>query len=247
MSESFATAFNMAPPKEMNQPNMDMAKEKGKYLTAKGTGKAFMDGWYYNTTGTTDNVHKEYLYMWQHACAFTKWVPSNQFLHSGRSFNPGTMTLERFGLIGMDRKCYWGCIGVLWKRPLPVEKVLPHNGGGSGGNNKPKPKPKPPAPKPKPPAPKPKPPAPKPKPPAPKPKPTDEEIIKEIKFTKTKDVKAGKCYRIRRYIDAEYGQYLSADAATSGFMWVTRKGEPVRYQIWKAIDGVNGKADFLSF
>lgn len=46
-------------------------------------------------------------------------------------YDPSTMTLERFGLIGTDRKCYWGCIGVLWKRPLPVSQILP-NGVNSG-------------------------------------------------------------------------------------------------------------------
>ena len=30
------------------------------------------------------------------------------------------MDLSRFGFIGTDEKCYWGLIGVLWKRPLPV-------------------------------------------------------------------------------------------------------------------------------
>lgn len=65
--------------------------------------------------------------MWKHACAFTKWVPSNQFMYANLDYNPQTMTLERFGFIGMDRKCYWGSIGVLWKRPLPVEQILPTN------------------------------------------------------------------------------------------------------------------------
>lgn len=37
------------------------------------------------------------------------------------------MTLERFGFIGMDKKCFWGSIGVLWKRPLPVEQILPNS------------------------------------------------------------------------------------------------------------------------
>lgn len=27
----------------------------------------------------------------------------------------------------MTKKCYWGCIGVLWKRPLPVWEIMPNN------------------------------------------------------------------------------------------------------------------------
>lgn len=85
-----------------------------------------------NTTRTTERNEKtgeeaqHYLYMWKHACAFTKWVPSNQFMYSNLDFNPETMTLERFGFIGMDKQCFWGSIGVLWKRPLPVDQILPN-------------------------------------------------------------------------------------------------------------------------
>ena len=64
--------------------------------------------------------------MWKHACAFTKWVPSNQFMYSNLDYNDQTMTLERFGFIGMDKRCFWGAIGVLWKRPLPVQQILPN-------------------------------------------------------------------------------------------------------------------------
>jgi hypothetical protein len=64
--------------------------------------------------------------MWKHACAFTKWVPSNQFMYSNLDYDNQTMTLERFGFIGMDKKCFWGSIGVLWKRPLPVDQILPN-------------------------------------------------------------------------------------------------------------------------
>lgn len=64
--------------------------------------------------------------MWKRACAFTKWVPSNQFMYANLDYNPATMTLERFGFIGMDKKCFWGAIGVLWKRPLAVDQILPN-------------------------------------------------------------------------------------------------------------------------
>jgi len=85
-----------------------------------------------NTTRTqqrNENTGEEaqhYLYMWKHACAFTKWVPSNQFMYANLDYNADTMTLERFGFIGMDRRCFWGSIGILWKRPLPVEQILPN-------------------------------------------------------------------------------------------------------------------------
>ena len=47
-------------------------------------------------------------------------------MYSGLDYNPAEMTLERFGFIGMDKRCFWGSIGVLWKRPLPVEQILPN-------------------------------------------------------------------------------------------------------------------------
>lgn len=33
------------------------------------------------------------------------------------------MDLSRFGLIGQDKKCFWGLIGVLWKKPLGLGKA----------------------------------------------------------------------------------------------------------------------------
>jgi len=35
------------------------------------------------------------------------------------------MTLERFGFIGTERKCFWGMIGVEWLTPLKIEQVGP--------------------------------------------------------------------------------------------------------------------------
>lgn len=102
----------------------DLPESAGTHLTAEATGNAFQEGWYYNTTRIEEK--QSYLYMWRHACAFTKWIPSNQFLHANEVFNPDSMTLERFGLIGVDKRCYWGCIGVLWKRPLPLWEILPN-------------------------------------------------------------------------------------------------------------------------
>ena len=127
----------MAPPKLMNTDGLTAGAKGGcpapaKRLTEAATNGAFMDGCYMNTTRkearnpATGQEAQHYLYMWKHACAFTKWVPSNQFMYSGLDYNPAEMTLERFGFIGMDKRCFWGSIGVLWKRPLPVEQILPN-------------------------------------------------------------------------------------------------------------------------
>ena len=137
LSQSFASAFNMVPPKLMTTkplPNAgkDECPAQGTKLTMAASGGAFLDGCYMNTTRTqerneaTGEEAQHYLYMWKHACAFTKWVPSNQFMYSGLDYDDSTMTLERFGFIGMDKRCFWGSIGVLWKRPLPVEQILPN-------------------------------------------------------------------------------------------------------------------------
>jgi len=126
----------MAPPKLMTTKGIPEGAKggcptPGKSLTNAVSGGAFLDGCYMNTTRTQDRDEKtgeeaqHYLYMWKHACAFTKWVPSNQFMYSNLDYDATTMTLERFGFIGMDKRCFWGSIGVLWKRPLPVDQILP--------------------------------------------------------------------------------------------------------------------------
>ena len=38
------------------------------------------------------------------------------------------MELSRFGMIGTEKSCYWGLIGVQWVKPLPVWQVKPDNG-----------------------------------------------------------------------------------------------------------------------
>ena len=98
----------------------------GEHLTYEGSGGAFDDGLYYNTTRIEEN-HQYYKYMWKHACAFTKWTPSNQFLHANQANLKSIKfseiyDLSRFGLIGSERKCFWGMIGVLWKKPLGLAK-----------------------------------------------------------------------------------------------------------------------------
>jgi cell division septation protein DedD len=133
LSQSLATAFQMEPPKLMNQGDLPEASLNGKcpspgqMLTKEASGGAFLDGCYMNTTRLqpknepTGEEAQNYLYMWKHACAYLKWVPSNQFMYSGIDYNEESMTLERFGFIGMDKRCFWGSIGIIWKRPLPVE------------------------------------------------------------------------------------------------------------------------------
>ena len=139
LSQSVVSAFKMSDssPKLMNKGDLPEAGNGGcpdpaKELKHANTGGAFLDGCYMNTTrheGRNEQTGEEaqhYLYMWKHACAFTKWVPSNQFMYSNLDYNDQTMTLERFGFIGMDKRCFWGAIGVLWKRPLPVQQILPN-------------------------------------------------------------------------------------------------------------------------
>lgn len=100
---------------------------KGRQLTSVGTGGAFGDGLYANTTRKTDG--QDYLYMWKHVCEWSKWTPSNQYLNGkgqkllNTQFAAGKITLERFGLIGTDEQCFWGMIGVHWKKPLPVWQI----------------------------------------------------------------------------------------------------------------------------
>ena len=74
-------------------------------------------------TTTNGHTYKNYQYFWKYVCAFTKWVPTNQFLHANRKYEEATMTLERFGFIGTDKKCFWGMVGVKWITPLKVEQI----------------------------------------------------------------------------------------------------------------------------
>jgi len=100
---------------------------KGKLLTSLSTGGVFKDGLYANTTRKTDG--QDYLYMWKHVCEWTKWTPTNQYLHGkgqnlfNTEFAAGKLTLERFGVIGTNQMCFWGMIGVHWKKPLPVWQI----------------------------------------------------------------------------------------------------------------------------
>lgn len=129
LAQSFVSAFALHPPEIIKEPNGKFLGAT--YLTANSTGGAFTDGYYMNTTRIegkdmlTGQQAQEFLYMWKNGCTYTKWVPSNQFVYSGLDYNENTMTLERFGFIGMDKECYFGSIGMLWKFPLLSEMIMP--------------------------------------------------------------------------------------------------------------------------
>ena len=92
----------------------------------------FIDGHYHNTTRRTKEQF--YTYMWKHACAFSKWVPTNQLLASGET-NWANKDFSRFGFVGMNPVCYWGLIAVLWQKPLPVAQEVAHLEAIHGGLN----------------------------------------------------------------------------------------------------------------
>ena len=73
---------------------------------------------------TTSNLG--YTYHWQWVCEFMTWTPTNQFIFDHRTFDPKTMTLHRFGMIGWNKDCYWGMTGVMWIQPLQVNQIKPH-------------------------------------------------------------------------------------------------------------------------
>jgi len=68
--------------------------------------------------------------MWRKACAFSKWVPTNQYMKAHQAdivlkkIDWKSMDLSRFGFIGSDKICYWGLIAVMWITPLPVTQEL---------------------------------------------------------------------------------------------------------------------------
>ena len=106
LAQLVTTALAGAPPGEIAEPSPNGAKEGG-------------------TTTTNGHTYKNYQYFWKYVCAFTKWIPTNQFLFSSsQTYDPATMTLERFGFIGTDKKCFWGMVGVKWLTPLKVEQIL---------------------------------------------------------------------------------------------------------------------------
>jgi hypothetical protein len=73
---------------------------------------AIREGYYFNTTRKA--IDQFYTYMWKYQCAFTRWTPTNQYLHDKpkTNWNSNEITLARFGFVGWDQKCYWGLFGV---------------------------------------------------------------------------------------------------------------------------------------
>ena len=61
LAQLVTTALAGAPPGEIAEPDPNGAKEGA------------------NTT-TNGHTYKNYQYFWKYTCAFTKWVPTNQFL-----------------------------------------------------------------------------------------------------------------------------------------------------------------------
>merc|ERR1711981_1096616 len=95
LAQLVTTALAGAPPGEINEPGKAGAVEGG-------------------LTTTNGHTYKNYQYFWKFVCAFTKWVPTNQYLHAGKIYKAEEMTLERFGFIGTEKKCFWGMVGVKW-------------------------------------------------------------------------------------------------------------------------------------
>ena len=106
LAQLVTTALAGAPPGEIAEPGV----VKG--VTKEG-----------DLTTTNGHTYKNYQYFWKHVCAFTKWIPTNQYLHAGKLYKAEEMTLERFGFIGTDKKCFWGMVGVKWITPLKVEQI----------------------------------------------------------------------------------------------------------------------------
>ena len=89
----------------------------------KPRGLSKTDGSLIGTRTTTSNLG--YTYHWQWVCEYMTWTPTNQFLHAKKKYSAKTMTLERFGFIGEDKKCYWGMVSVMWVTPLKVVQIKP--------------------------------------------------------------------------------------------------------------------------
>ena len=117
LAQLISSALAGAPPGEINEAVVKATDTEGMRQV---------------TTGHTKN----YKFHWQYVCAFTKWTPTNQWLHAAENggklangkpmlYDPKTMTLERFGFIGEDKKCYWGMTGVEWVTPLKVNQIKP--------------------------------------------------------------------------------------------------------------------------
>lgn len=68
-------------------------------------------------------------------------------MHAGKKYVAKSMTLERFGFVGLDKRCFWGMVGVEWLTPLRVTQIKPGAEAPKKPVKKPTPKPKPKTPK----------------------------------------------------------------------------------------------------
>ena len=91
----------------------------------KPRGLSKTDGSLIGQRTTTSNLG--YTYHWQWVCEYMTWTPTNQFIFDHRTFDPKTMTLHRFGMIGWNKDCFWGMTGVMWIQPLQVNQIVPHS------------------------------------------------------------------------------------------------------------------------
>ena len=67
LAQLVTTALAGAPPGEIAEPSVVGATEGG-LITTNG------------------HTYKNYQYFWKYVCAFTKWIPTNQYLHSGQIY-----------------------------------------------------------------------------------------------------------------------------------------------------------------
>ena len=93
-----------------------------------------VDGALIGKRTTTSNLG--YTYHWQWVCEYMTWTPTNQFIFDHRTFDPKTMTLHRFGMIGWNKDCFWGMTGVMWIQPLQVNQIVPHATNGDWTKSK---------------------------------------------------------------------------------------------------------------
>ena len=69
LAQLVTTALAGAPPGEINEPVVNADTVEGALTTTNG------------------HTYRNYQYFWKFVCAFTKWVPTNQFLNAGNVYN----------------------------------------------------------------------------------------------------------------------------------------------------------------
>lgn len=131
LTQLITSAMSKTDPKEIIVPGVNSTGTKidnFPFQIGGENGIHTITGEYQNTT--RQSKEQSYTYMWRKACAFSKWVPTNQYLHAheadalANKIDWKSMDLSRFGFIGSEKICYWGLIAVLWVTPLPVSQEL---------------------------------------------------------------------------------------------------------------------------